>query len=104
VTSRLSGRWTLPASLACPRSIVDFDWKAFAVNSLLKLGIHVGETSVSKYPGDADHRSGLMVITIPSWWRSLFRADADQNPADPGTTIAHGLKTDPDENVTDPEA
>jgi hypothetical protein len=31
-----------------------------------------------RIPGDADHRSGLMAITIPGPWRSGFRDDADR--------------------------
>jgi hypothetical protein len=41
-----------------------------------------------RIPGDADHRSGLMAITIPGRWRSGFRDDADQKSVGPGMVIA----------------
>jgi hypothetical protein len=48
-----------------------------------------------RIPGDADHGSGLMAITIPgkpirvpAGTRSRFRDDADQKSADRGIVIA----------------
>jgi hypothetical protein len=53
------------------------------------------EHELVRIPGDADHGSGLMAITIPgkpirvpAGTRSRFRDDADQKSADRGIVIA----------------